>query len=188
MNRARILITVIGLLVVGGMAGLGYWLGALVEGGPSASPRTPAAATPSPTATPAPSAPSPTGAPGAAPRPTPAPSPTVKAAATPAPARPLQEARATLVLEPLPLSARRGQTLVVRWRLQGGAPLRGTATRLIASRLGAPTVVSPSAGPFTLPARFEATVRPEAVGELRIVIEAVFGGETLRAEHRLRVE
>lgn len=176
MEQTRVWITVAGLLLVVGMAGLGYWLGVRVE----------QRVTPATTVTPSP-------VPAVE---TPSPTPTVQAAATALPttaaptAPPTAVTSPTIILEDTPPSVRLGTPLRVRWQILGGSTAeQGTSTRLLVSGAGIPEYVGPSFGAYVFPARFEAIVTLQKRGSFLLVAEAVVEGQNLpTGKQALRAE
>lgn len=193
MEQTRVWITVAGLLLVVGMAGLGYWLGVRVE--QRVTPATTVTSSPVPAVA------------------IPSPTPTVQAAATALPpnqreivGRPTETAAPTapptagtsptIILEDTPPFVRLGTPLRVRWQILGGSTAeQGTSTRLLVSGAGMPEHVGPSFGAYVFPARFEAIVTLQKRGSFLLVAEAVVGGQNLptgkqalRAERLVTVE
>lgn len=168
-NRNRVVL--IGLAIIAGSAVVGYGLGSLVEnrGAPA---RGRAVAT----------VPSPTPSPIEAPLPSPTPEP------VPPPPSPLPVLPVQVVFESAPERVPAGQAFVVRWRVDGPAGVSDTVTRLIVKHEQLQQVLSPARGRFTLPERFEATVRSRPQGTLTLTAEAVVNGQIHHSQHTLRVE
>lgn len=180
MERTQGFVVALGVLVIAGMTGIGYWLGNRIEQGGARSSPTPAAkeaaslTTPGVAATEIPAASPPVGQRGS--KPAPAPSPRPPPAAAPV----------KLVLDQVPASVESGSTIAVRWSVQGPAGTRGSSTRLRV-KLGGSKFTSTEKTAFALPATFEATVKASGSGTLHLTVEATVNGETLRAEQTIEV-
>lgn len=172
MEQGRVWVVVGGLLLVTGMAGLGYWLGIRVER------RVTAVAVPSPTATvQAAATESPSQAPRAPALSTPTASPNALAP--------------TIVLEDVPRAVRLGAPLRIRWQIlpASSSIVRVESTRLFVSLAGMQEHSGPSrSGPSALPARFESVVTLQKRGRALLTAEAVVAGQTLRTERPVTVE
>lgn len=175
MTSQRVTVIAVGIAIVLAASLFGYWLSVRVERGatdgadvavesPAPVPATPPPAEATVTSTPTPSL-------------TPTPRPVVRGATHP-----------LLTIESVPSVIRPGTALTVRWIVRGPEGTRGVSTKLTAKLTDARATVSPAVTSFALPARFEVTVRPATVGELRLIVEAIVNGSTLRAEQRATVE
>lgn len=175
MDRSKAVIFFGGSALIIGASALGYLLGERVERAATSTPTLPGEVSPTPTVTPLAS-------PLASPQPAlfPTPTPAVRGA-TP-------ESPVTLTIESVPATVPSGSPVIVGWRIAGPSLPQGTATWLQAKLEGQTEPVrSKIAGPFSLPARFTATVTPTGSATLHLQVAAKVAGEMLQAEQTLTV-
>lgn len=183
MNNTRLTVVLSGFAIIVVAAIVGYGLGTLVEKrvAPSVSPAPEAAATPTPEV----------------PSPLPSPTPTASSTATPSfvpaaaptgPDTPRPESELRIVLEPLPTGIQAGVPFRVRWQIHGPSGITETSTRLVVIPEGGAPVVGLASSSFSLPGRFEATIKIPERGNVTVAAEALVGDQPLRAEQRASVQ
>lgn len=180
MNGTRTAVILIGLALVAGASGLGYWVSERIERAspPASAPSLDLAGTPAPEATVTPPA-----APASL-------SPLSSPAPPPAAVRSRETARVpvSLTIESVPASVTSGTPIVIHWQVHGPVAARKISTRLATHFEGGVHIQSSQVSSSKLPARFEATVTPVGSGTLTVAAHVTVNGQPLRAEQTLRVE